>query len=242
MDYEKIARILNLNRELDLKSAEILNDMVDKPDLASIEKLIKGKYVIIFGAGPSLEKDIKNIKNVGLIEFTTVIAVDGALTALIENEITPDIIVTDLDGDIDAIIEANNNGVIVIVHAHGDNIEMVREIVPKLKNVIGTTQIGKFDKLRNFGGFTDGDRAVYMAEYFNAELIFLAGMDFGSEIGRYSGKYDRKSKIKKLMIGRKLLEKLAMKSKAVILNLTSNGEDLMGIPRISVENARKLML
>jgi len=242
MDYDRIKRILKLDRKLDLKSAEILNGIIGKSNLGSIGKLIRSRYVIIFGAGPSLEKDIKNIKSVGLIEFTTVIVVDGALTALTENDITPDIIVTDLDGDIDTLIEANNNGVIVIVHAHGDNIEMIREIVPKLKNVIGTTQIGKFDKLRNFGGFTDGDRAVYMAEYFNAELIFLAGMDFGSEIGRYSRKYDRKSKIKKLMIGRKLLEKLAMKSNPVILNLTSGGEDLRGIPRISVENAKKLIL
>ena len=38
----------------------------------------------------------------------------------------------------------------------------------------------------NWGGFTDGDRAIMLAEIMAAQEIFLVGMDFGPIIGRYS--------------------------------------------------------
>ena len=59
-------------------------------------------------------------------------------------------------------------------------------MVRKFSNVIGSTQTKSFGKMENFGGFTDGDRCVFLAEYFNAKKIVLIGMDFGREIGKYS--------------------------------------------------------
>ena len=70
----------------------------------------------------------------------------------------------------------------MIVHAHGDNFDKL-EMVRGLSNVTGTTQTKKIGKLENFGGFTDGDRCVFLAEYFNAKKIVLIGMDFGQKIG-----------------------------------------------------------
>ncbi|MBU4342157.1 MAG: MAF flag10 domain containing protein, partial [Candidatus Altiarchaeota archaeon] len=96
-------------------------------------------------------------------------------------------------------------------------------------------------KVHNFRGFTDGDRAAFLADRFGAELIVLAGMDFGDEIGKFSGSYDRERKLEKLRIGKGLLEKLARESRAGILNLTSGGEELAGIPRTSVKALRELV-
>jgi len=66
----------------------------------------------------------------------------------------------------------------------------------------------------NFGGFTDGDRCVFLAEEFGASEIILVGMDFGREIGRYSKDFikDPKLKVKKMKVARKLLEMLSKRS------------------------------
>ena len=60
----------------------------------------------------------------------------------------------------------------------------------------------------NFGGFTDGDRAVFLAVHFNAKKIFLIGFDFNNTIGEYSfvEKKDKKNKIKKLKWCKHLLD------------------------------------
>ena len=87
---------------------------------------------------------------------------------------------------------------IFVVHAHGDNIQKL-EFVKNFKNCIGTTQSTPFDKIQNFGGFTDGDRGVFLANHFQAKKIILFGMDFGERIGKFSEtKKRQKNKIKKI--------------------------------------------
>lgn len=236
MEYEEIVKELNLNAEKDIIAAKLLNDFLANIDVEhNIKKLqqsMQEKAVIVFGAGPSLREDIKNIKQKNLQNSLFIIAADKAIKILLEEgKILPNVLVTDLDGDKESTLKANSLGVLTVVHAHGDNIPQLKEIVPKLKNlknVIGTTQTKEFGKLKNFGGFTDGDRAIHLAEEFGAKFIILAGMDFGKEIG------------KKFKIGKILLEKLAKKSNAIILNITKNGENLIGIPRISVDDLEKI--
>ena len=143
------------------------------------------------------------------------IVADGAVRALLEKNIKPDILVTDLDGDLKSIEKIGKTKIPIIVHAHGDNYEKL-EIVKKFRNVVGSTQTKKIGKVENFGGFTDGDRCVFLAEYFNASKIVLIGMDFGHKIGKYSKHriVDRKIKIKKLKFGKKIVEWIGTKSKA----------------------------
>ena len=52
--------------------------------------------------------------------------------------------------------------------------------------MIWSVRIEPLVMIENFGGFTDGDRAVFFASRFGAAKIFLFGMDFGSKIGTYS--------------------------------------------------------
>ena len=197
----------------DLISVKKLDSILkDKNSKNQLQKIIKGKTVFIIGAGPSLTKSLKHIKN---SENVVKIVADGAVKALIEKNIKPDILVTDLDGDLESIEKIGKTKIPIIVHAHGDNFEKL-EIVKKLKNVVGSTQTRKFGKIENFGGFTDGDRCVFLAEYFDARKIVLIGMDFGQKIGKYSKQriIDRKTKIKKLKFGKRIVEWLGTKSKA----------------------------
>jgi uncharacterized Rossmann fold enzyme len=66
----------------------------------------------------------------------------------------------------------------MVVHAHGDNVDALSEEVPRLKRVVGTTQSKPLDNVYNFGGFTDGDRCVFLAQEFGARSITLIGFDF----------------------------------------------------------------
>ena len=241
-EYGKITRELGLDKEADREAAEVLDGLVQKADIGRL-RIIEGKIVILFGAGPSLVEDIERVKSGKLHrdQKVVLIAADGAVKALLQKGIVPAINVTDLDGDLEAIKKANGKGTVTVVHAHGNNVELLKKVVPELKEPIATTQTKATGKVHNFRGFTDGDRAAFLADRFGAELIVLAGMDFGDEIGRFSGSYDKERKLEKLRIGKGLLEKLARESRAGILNLTSGGEELAGIPRTSVKALRELV-
>ena len=210
--YKKIAKDFNYPIEKEEKSANFLNKLIEKHKPFSINKLedlIKNKHVAIFGAGPSLEDSLKNQKK-SFIEKTLIVA-DGATTALLKYGIQSDIIVTDLDGKIDDQIYINNKGSLIIIHAHGDNIDKIEKYFSEfVGNVIGTTQIDpkKFKNIYNFGGFTDGDRALFIADHFNAKTISLFGFDFNSEIGKYSymENKDISQKFKKLKWCKYLIE------------------------------------
>jgi len=90
----------------------------------------------------------------------------------------PDVIVTDLDGILSDILAANEQGSAVVVHAHGDNIPALEKYVPRLTRVLGTTQAEPIEGIYNFGGFSDGDRCVFLAKSFGAGNINLIGFDY----------------------------------------------------------------
>jgi hypothetical protein len=211
--FIKIRKELEYSEKDDYTSARKLNSLLKKKFSENqLQEIIEGKTVFIIGAGPSLSKSVTYIKK---CKNVTKIVADGAVRALLEKKIKPDILVTDLDGDLDSIKKIGLTKIPIIVHAHGDNYEKL-EIVKKLSNVIGSTQTKSFGQIKNFGGFTDGDRCIFLAEYFNASKIVLIGMDFGQEIGKYSKHkiINRKIKLKKLQIGKSITEWLGTKSKA----------------------------
>jgi uncharacterized Rossmann fold enzyme len=203
--YQEILYEFNYSRKKDMEAAKLLNSILRNSfSLKKLEAKIRNKTIFVIGAGPSLSLSIATIKK---FKNVTKIVADGATRALIENKIRPDIVVTDLDSDLEFLKRAANMNSIMIVHAHGDNVGRL-PIATIFKNCIGTTEGRPFNKIRNFGGFTDGDRCVFLANHFGAKRIILFGMDFGNKIGRYSkeGKYDKHTKIKKLRRGKSLLE------------------------------------
>jgi len=217
--YREILKDFGYSRNKDNQSAKLLNSLLQKktPSIG-IRDLIKNKPVFVIGAGPSLLSCIPILKRHK--EITKIVA-DGATKAIIENGLKPDIVVTDLDGDIKSLKKAGRTKTIMVVHAHGDNSERIN-LVKYFKNCIGTTQAKPIGIINNFGGFTDGDRCVFLANHFKAKKIILLGMDFGTRIGKYSkNKVDNRAiKIAKLRSGKKLLEWFALKSKSELYSTT----------------------
>ena len=209
--YKEILKEFNYNRKNDYESAKKLSLIVKNGiPLKNLKKLIEDKSIFVIGAGPSLVKAIPTIRKYNKI---TKIVADGAIKPLIDNKIYSNIVVTDLDGDIKSLKRIGKTSSTFVVHAHGDNSEKLH-IATHFKNCIGTTQGKPFGKIYNFGGFTDGDRCVFLANYFRAKKIILFGMDFGNKIGKYSKTKisNRQIKLKKLRKGKKLLEWLAAKN------------------------------
>lgn len=235
--YQEILNEFNYSRTKDIKAARFLNSILRNSfPLKKLEGKIKNRTVFVIGAGPSLSFSIATIK-----KFTNVtkIVADGATRALVENKIRPDIVVTDLDGDLEFLKKAANVNTIMIVHAHGDNIGRL-PIASSFRNCIGTTEGRPFDKIRNFGGFTDGDRCVFVAKRFDARRIILFGMDFGNKVGIYSkkGKYDKHTKIKKLRKGKSLLEWISSKGDC---ELYTTSKPIKGFQKIKFRDLQGLV-
>jgi len=209
--YKNIVADFNFSTEDDERAAALLNNLLQKNPSAidKLKDLIDSKDIFIFGAGPSLESSIIKHKK-RFLDAVTIVA-DGATSALMKHNITPGIIVTDLDGNVADQQQANSEGSVVVIHAHGDNMEQIKTEVPNFKgDLVGTTQTNPqpYDRLYNFGGFTDGDRAAYLADHFHAKNIWLLGFDFTDKIGSYSfAEHKNKDiKLKKLQWCKQLLD------------------------------------
>ena len=188
--YNKILDDFGFSREDDEKSAQVLDEILSEEGCLTLEDLSKivgfSDKFIVFGAGPSIKKHIKELKENYDLKDYVLVAADGATTAMIEERIVPDIVVTDLDGNLDDILLANLRGANIVVHAHGDNIDKIVQITPYFTNVLGTTQAQPVGNVYDFGGFTDGDRAIFLSVALAASEIILAGMDFGDVVTKYS--------------------------------------------------------
>lgn len=234
--YHEILEEFGYSRIKDHKSAVLLDSMLKKYPLDNLRKMICKRPVFVIGAGPSLSSALPVLKKYKKI---TKICADTAVTPLIQNGIRPQVVVTDLDGDLETLRRIGRTDSIMVVHAHGDNYDRL-ELARGFRNCIGTTQTRKTGKVHNFGGFTDGDRCVFLADYFGASEIFLFGMDFGAKIGRYSDtkRLDRATKLKKLKYGRTLLEWLAPQAKA---NLFTLSKPIRGFKKITYQELKRTM-
>ena len=233
--YFSILKEMNYSEKKDKESALILDSILKKTDtIEKIRKIIQGKTVFVIGSGPSLSIAIPKLKK---LKKSIKIAADSSLEPLIDNGIIPDIIVTDLDGNEDTIKKISKTKSIFVIHAHGDNIEKL-QMVKKMKNWVGTTQTNPFNKIQNFGGFTDGDRGVFLASYFDAKKIILFGMDFGNQIGKFSNtkKSDREIKLKKLKIGKNLLIWLSTITKSELFTTSKPIEGFKKITYKELDN------
>ncbi len=229
--YNEIVNDFGYSKKKDIQSSKLLDSLLSKKTrITELKNLIENEYIFIIGAGPSLLSCIPILKKYNKI---TKIVADGATKALIENNLRANIVVTDLDGDIPALKRVGKTNAIMVVHAHGDNLEKLY-LVKNFKNCIGTTQATPVGKIHNFGGFTDGDRCVFLANHFKAKKIILFGMDFGTNIGSFSktGITNKDIKIRKLHHGKKLLEWLARKSRSELYSTTT----VKGFAKIGFED------
>jgi uncharacterized Rossmann fold enzyme len=232
--YNQIVRVFRYSKKADLAAATLLDSILKRQfSLLKLKKLICGKPVFVIGAGPSLKYAIPVLKK---HKKTIKICAETALEVLVKNGIRPQIVVTDLDGNLQTLAKIGRANTIVIVHSHGDNISKLA-FAKNFKNCVGSTQTRRVGKIENFGGFTDGDRCVFLANHFGASKIFLFGMDFGPKIGIYSNtkRTERNTKLKKLRWGKMLLEWLAPMANSELFTLS---KQMSGFKKITYKELK----
>ncbi|HVP94821.1 MAG TPA: 6-hydroxymethylpterin diphosphokinase MptE-like protein [Methanoregulaceae archaeon] len=169
--YEEILSFFSFDRKKDEEAAEFLDHLMIRDDLPMLIERTAGNHVTVCGNAPGLPGEIGQIRG-------TVFAADAAAIVLAEHGIRPDAVFTDLDGADETFQDMNWQGTIMVIHAHGDNMYLLRYWVPRLIGpVIGTTQSKPLPHIYNFGGFSDGDRAVFAAHELGASSVSLVGFD-----------------------------------------------------------------
>jgi uncharacterized Rossmann fold enzyme len=169
--YCEILDYFGFSRADDEEAARLLASLLPRDDLPALTVLTCGREVTVCGNAPCLKDELSEIRGV-------VFAADAAADVLDAHGICPDVVFTDLDGASDRLLSLNESGTIAVIHAHGDNIPLLRYWVPRFKGpVVGTTQSTPLPHVHNFGGFSDGDRAVFAADELGAENIRLVGFN-----------------------------------------------------------------
>lgn len=172
--YERILKDFGFSRADDERAAKVLDNRLGgtRIDPKELAKLLSGKAVSVAGNAAKLKSELGR-----LTKF--VIAADEATSTLLAQDQVPDVIVTDLDGKVEDQLEANRRGSIAVVHAHGDNIPAIEKWAGLFEGrTMATTQSTPLPRVHNFGGFTDGDRGVFLADAMGAKSIRLVGFDF----------------------------------------------------------------
>jgi uncharacterized Rossmann fold enzyme len=177
--YLQILEDFGFSLERDEEAAEHLADLLAgrKTAFHDLCLLVRGNPVAICGNAPHLAAELDDRGSID----SAILAADGAVSVLLERNIVPGAVVTDLDGPFLDIQKANRMGGLVVVHAHGDNLDALTSYVPRLERMVGTCQCRPTPGLFNFGGFTDGDRCVFLAKDLGAAKISLLGFDFQDE-------------------------------------------------------------
>lgn len=245
--YFQIVSDFGYDPQKDLEAALVLNDLLKNKmkneDFIALKRLIQDEIIFIYGCGPSLPHHLTKLVNssLHLKNFTHIVA-DGATTALLEFNIKPNIIITDLDGRIPDLITANKQGAIVLIHAHGNNLKAINQnftLFPR--KILGSTQNQPLSRVKNYGGFTDGDRCIFLASKMECSKVFLFGFDFGTIIGKYSKPYMIKDevaneiKIKKLQWAQNLISELAIHKNLRIYKINRKNVVLENIKNIEFE-------
>jgi uncharacterized Rossmann fold enzyme len=78
----------------------------------------------------------------------------------------------------------------IVVHGHGNNLQAVKALLDRATlddRYLFTTQVEPTKNVWNLGGFTDGDRAVFVGLALGFTRLVLLAMDLDAgTIGRYS--------------------------------------------------------
>ena len=170
--YEDILADFGFPRAADERARDLLADLVAGGNTLTPGALdFSGERVAIVGAAPSLVDETPRARGAD-----AVVAASDAASVLREDGVAVDCMVTDLDERGDIARTLTREGTPVAAHAHGDNEDALRERVPDLavEAVLPTTQAAPVGPVHSPGGFTDGDRAAFLAdERGAAELVFV---------------------------------------------------------------------
>ena len=173
--------------------------------------------VVVVGAAATVEE-----VEAAAAPDAVVIAADGAAGA-VPNHLDLIAVVSDLDGGkhLDAAVD---RGLTVVLHAHGDNREAWKRLLPvwaakaRPPGLVLTHQAPELiEGMHNPGGFTDGDRAACLLRWLGVSNESLAFVGFATDrVGPWSGTTNAPRKLKKLAWMVEVLDRLGLKHDALL--------------------------
>ncbi|WP_380677110.1 6-hydroxymethylpterin diphosphokinase MptE-like protein [Salinigranum sp. GCM10025319] len=176
--YERILASFGFDRAADERARDRLRSLVDGRacyDTGVLARRVDGETVAVVGAAPCLSNEIDRAAAVD-----RVFAASTAADVCRDHGVSVDLMVTDLDKNPETAVEFTHEGTPVAAHAHGDNVPALDEWLPRFDRdyTIPTTQAEPVSPVRNFGGFTDGDRAAFLADHLGADSLVFVGWAF----------------------------------------------------------------
>ena len=174
--YEAILADFGFDRAADERARDVAAEFAEPFDHDCLAAL-NGANVAVVGAAPSLMADLTAFDPDSV---DAIVAASTAVDVLADANIAVDLMVTDLDKNAATACELTHRGTPVAAHAHGDNIPAVREWLPQFdsQQTLVTTQAAPTAAVENAGGFTDGDRAAFLADAFGADRLRFLGWEF----------------------------------------------------------------
>jgi uncharacterized Rossmann fold enzyme len=170
--YDLLLADLGFDRAADERARDLLAAQARPFDERRLG--LDGRTVAVAGAGPSLEATADRAAAADVV-----LAASTAADRLRDAGVAVDVMVTDLDKNPETAADLTHRGTPVAVHAHGDNVALLREWLPEcdLDSVLATTQAAPVGPVVDHGGFTDGDRAAFLADALGADRLVFAGWD-----------------------------------------------------------------
>ena len=172
--------------------------------------------IVIVGAAVTSFEIIKILKN---NNFLILADGAGAVFSTLDDELEEEAwsrslcVISDGDGG-SGLTKAIQKEIPLILHAHGDNILSWTKVIDyilssdiEMKIVLTHQLPKKIDGMYNFGGFTDGDRAVCFVHSIGVpkERIVMIGTRTDI-VGKWSGITDKELKLSKLKWMEKVLQ------------------------------------
>jgi hypothetical protein len=174
--YERLLADFGFARDEDERARDVCVSLVGGAfALDALRARIEGKTVAVVGAAPSLADEVDRAA-----AADRVFAASTAADVCLDHGVAVDLMVTDLDKNPETAAALTHEGTPVAAHAHGDNVPLLREWLPRFTReyTLPTTQAEPVDPVVNVGGFTDGDRAAFIADHLGADALVFVGWDF----------------------------------------------------------------
>lgn len=173
--YTSILTDFGYDRIADERARDVLVRIVADEDPLTPDEIDLSGTVAVCGAGPTLTEDLPMARSADCV-----VAASTAADVCLKAGIEPDCMVTDIDKNPETARTLSKNGTPVAAHAHGDNIELLERYVPtfEISSVLPTTQARPIPPVVNLGGFTDGDRAAFLADACGADRLIFPGWSF----------------------------------------------------------------
>lgn len=223
--YERIQSEFGFPFEREVAAADLLESLLPVSargdPLLRLRPLIEGRTAVVVGLAPRTgPPPMWRLPQTA--RGPAILAADGATATCLDAGLVPTVVVTDLDGPVPSEIAANQRGSVVVIHAHGDNQPALKEWVGQFPGeVVGSWAGPPRANLLNVGGFTDGDRAAYLADHLGAERILLWGFDFRRTAPTDPAAHE--VKLTKLTWAERLLGELARNGRSPLFRWRADG-------------------